>query len=164
MDELSRADRRTTLNRGLKCERHQSVISRFPWSHIHQDHCLPDMLAIACSHLVLRLSEWYLNHDLETTRGPTVDYRLRMDNPQLLDCTFVLIWNYCFDLHQINSSDRLTFVNVTPVQPARQKRQDKHDITSMSHVSEHKLYTICLHFKHHSIPLPDNPKHGLREE
>lgn len=70
VDELSRADRRTTLNRGLKCERHRSVISRFPWSHIHQDHCLPDMLAIACSHLVLRLSEWYLNHDLETTRGP----------------------------------------------------------------------------------------------
>lgn len=91
VDELSRADRRTTLNRGLKCERHRSVISRFPWSHIHQDHCLPDMLAIACSHLVLRLSEWYLNHDLETTRGPTVDYRLRMDNPQLLDCTFALI-------------------------------------------------------------------------
>lgn len=61
-----------------RCKRHRSVISRSPWSHIHQDHCLPDVLAIARSHLVLRLSKWYLNHDLKMTWGPTVDYWLRI--------------------------------------------------------------------------------------
>lgn len=77
VDELSWSYRCTTSYCGLECERHWSVISRSPWSHIHQDHCLPDVLAITCSHLVLRLSKWYLNHDLKMTWGPTVDYWLR---------------------------------------------------------------------------------------